>query len=85
MCKVLNKRGGEKGVYIGRGSAFGNPFVIGKDGDRNAVCDKYIALRSRDVRFIEKVKKELKGKDLVCFCKPSRCHGDWLVKIANEV
>lgn len=24
--------------YIGRGSPYGNPFVIGRDGDRDAVC-----------------------------------------------
>ena len=28
--------------------------------------------------------EELKGKDLVCYCKPARCHGDYLLKIANE-
>lgn len=28
-------------MYIGRGSVYGNPFVIGKDGDRDQVCDKF--------------------------------------------
>jgi hypothetical protein len=41
--KVLNKRdaGANAGVYIGRGSAWGNPYVIGKDGDRAEVIEKY--------------------------------------------
>ena len=28
-------------VRIDRGSLFGNPFILGKDGDRDAVCDAY--------------------------------------------
>jgi hypothetical protein len=27
---------------------------------------------------------ELQGKRLVCFCKPLRCHGDWLAEQANN-
>lgn len=42
MIKVVNRktyRG--KSVYVGRPSVLGNPFVIGKDGDRPAVIFKY--------------------------------------------
>lgn len=31
----------ESSVFIGRPSKWANPFVIGKDGDRNTVKDKY--------------------------------------------
>jgi hypothetical protein len=44
MCRVLNKHhaGIPAGaVYIGRGSKWGNPFRIGRDGDRAAVIAKY--------------------------------------------
>jgi hypothetical protein len=36
---VVNIRGRVKGtyIYIGRGSALGNPFYIGRDGDRTEV------------------------------------------------
>jgi hypothetical protein len=71
-------------VYIGRGSAFGNPFVIGKDGDRDEVCDKYEKMVRSDPDLIRKIRDELEGKDLICFCAPKRCHGDLLLKIANE-
>ena len=40
MPKVLNKRVDgmpPAAVYIGRPSIWGNPFVIGKDGSRDAV------------------------------------------------
>ncbi len=71
-------------VYIGRGSQFGNPFKIGKDGTRDDVCNKFDFFISSDESFRQTVKENLKGKDLVCFCKPARCHGDSLLKIANE-
>lgn len=33
----------------------------------------------------EEIKKELKGKNVACFCKTTeRCHGDILLKIANS-
>lgn len=66
-------------VYIGRGSPWGNPFVIDIDGDRDAVCDKFEAqiLPHLDV-------STLRGRHLVCFCAPKRCHGDAILKKANE-
>ena len=87
MCKVHNKyrrTAGPEAVYIGRGSPFGNPFVIGRDGDRDGVCDKYAAMLMSNPRLLAKVKQELRGKDLVCFCAPKRCHGDTLLRVANE-
>ena len=71
-------------VYIGRGTPWGNPFVIGKDGDRDDVCDKYEQMVENDPQLKEKIKSELAGKDLICFCSPARCHGDYLLKIANS-
>jgi hypothetical protein len=28
---------------------------------------------------------ELKGKVLGCYCKPQRCHGDFLAKLVNKL
>jgi hypothetical protein len=74
-------------IYIGRGSIWGNPFVIGRDGDRNQVCDKYEAYLTKHIRngtFTAEELDELHGKDLVCFCAPARCHGDTLEKYAAK-
>ena len=71
-------------VYIGRGSPWGNPFVIGQDGDRATVIRKYEAEIRALPENITIIKQHLKGKDLVCFCKPQACHGDILLQIANE-
>lgn len=78
MGKVHNKKAGTApadAVYIGRGSPWGNPFVIGRDGDRDTVCDRFEneILPTLDLEPLE-------GKDLVCWCKPARCHGDAILK-----
>lgn len=61
----------------------GNPFVLGKDGNREEVMAKYVAWIYTQPTLINAMKKELKGKNLVCFCSPKLCHGDVILKIAN--
>lgn len=79
-CRVLNKHRDvipADAIYIGRGhgSRAGNPFVIGPDGDRDQVCDRFRAevLPTLDVEY-------MRGHDLVCFCAPRRCHGDDILR-----
>jgi hypothetical protein len=85
MARVLNKyhlingRLDSDMVYCGRGSKWGNPFVIGQDGDRDEVCDRF----EREILPTLDV-SSLRGKDLVCFCAPKRCHCDAILKKANE-
>ena len=81
--KVLNKYkdGIPAGaVYIGRPSKWGNPFVIGKDGTRKEVIQKYREWLSQHPELIEAARRELAGKDLVCYCAPKACHGDVLIE-----
>lgn len=70
-------------TYIGRGSPFGNPFIVGVHGERGECIDMFIAERSKDPKFIALVKQRLKNRHLGCHCKPRRCHGDWLFEVAN--
>ena len=86
--RVLNKHnhGIPRGaVYIGRGSFYGNPFEIGRDGTREEVISKYIEWFSKDIERINKAKLELRDTNLVCYCAPEKCHGDFLLKLANEI
>jgi len=69
-------------VYIGRGSKWGNPFVIGKDGDRDEVIKKYEEWFVTQPHLIASL-HELKGKTLGCYCSPKSCHGDVLSYLAN--
>jgi len=85
---VLNKYHGRTppgAVNSMRGGAWGNPFVIGRDGDRAEVVEKYRdwlwARIKADPLFAARV-RSLHGKDLVCCCAPRPCHGDVLEKVA---
>ncbi len=69
-------------VYIGRPTPYGNPFSIGKDGDRDMVLAKYIDWLHAHPDFVEKVRRELAGKDLICWCAPRACHGHILRDLA---
>lgn len=83
---VLNKRSGGKGVYIGRGSRWGNPFKIGVHGTRDEVCDRYRRHLWRQVQEGTVTLEDLAaldGRDLVCFCAPLRCHGHTLERAAR--
>ena len=83
--KVLNKKfTSVEGVYIGRPSKYGNPFSIGKDGSRLEVIQKHHQWLLTQPELIADAKKELKGKNLICWCAPLACHGDVLLKLVND-
>ena len=92
---------GDSKIYVGRssyglkGSVLANKFLIGKDGSRAEVVQKY-----RNWLWVE-VKKGLKGENnevfnelvtiakrvingetiqLSCWCYPQSCHGDIIKK-----
>ena len=83
--RVLNKRDNSDGIYIGRPTKFGNPFVIGKDGTREEVVAKFEQYILSNPALVAAAKRELRGKNLVCWCAPLACHGDILLKIANQM
>ena len=70
-------------VLIDRTTKWGNPFIVGIDGDRNEVCDKYEKWLPTQPHLMNAL-HELTDKILGCWCKPKRCHGDFLLKLANE-
>lgn len=83
--KAVNLKRNRPDIYIGRGSIWGNPFEMKNytDSERNRVCEKY------EVYFwnteLSNKLNELVGKTLGCYCKPKRCHGDFLANLANNL
>jgi hypothetical protein len=84
-------------IYVGRGSAWGNPLRIGMwkgytaanaVRDYRAWVDREPTVRSFEHTFgipptCEEI-KELRGKDLMCWCKlGDACHADVLLELAN--
>lgn len=87
MPKVLNKYTYGRtasGIVIDRTSKWGNRFKIGPHGTREQVIKKYEQWLLKQPKLVALAKKELKGKDLLCWCAPLPCHGDVLLRIANE-
>ena len=79
---------GKNQQFIGRPTIWGNPFKIGRDGDRETVIKKY------KVHFLRKIETDktfrsrtlrLRGKELVCYCKPLACHGDVIAEFLNSL
>lgn len=83
MARVVHCKRSAYDVYIGRPSKWGNPFVIGRDGDRAEVIAKF---REHGIAHGLDVaaRRELRGKTLGCWCSPSPCHGDVLAEWAND-
>jgi Domain of unknown function (DUF4326) len=83
--RVLNRRSDVipcGAVYVGRPSRYGNPFVIGRDGSRVDVIQRYAETVSDRLGLAEI--EALRGHDLVCWCAPQPCHADVLLALANR-
>ncbi len=70
-------------VYVGRPGPWGNPFVIGRDGDRAKVVELYANYLRDNPELVERARRALAGKVLGCWCAPLACHGDVLARVAN--
>lgn len=84
VTRVVNLRKERYDVYIGRGSKWGNRFVICRDGNREDVIGKYKEWILKNDELLSCL-GELKDKVLGCYCKPLACHGDVLVELVEEV
>ncbi len=71
-------------TYVGRPTKWGNPFKVGPDGTRDEVIEKY-RLWIATQRHLLADLHELRGKDLVCWCAPQRCHAQVLEDLANSL
>lgn len=94
MINVVNcKTYRGKSEYVGRPGVLGNPFVIGKQGDRAAVIRRYRRWLWNElqresgpvVEEIHRLATLAKSGDLVlaCWCFPQQCHAA-VVKAAIE-
>jgi hypothetical protein len=111
MLKVINGRTngfiGKDKVYIGRAnrsyhlnqSPLANPFVIGRNGDRDQIIQKYRVWLWHNLKSwqesgeVNDVVKELlmirdrvtNGENLFlsCWCAPLSCHGDIIIRCIN--
>lgn len=93
MITVINKH---HTFYVGRGSPLGNRFVIGVDGTRDEVIEKYRVellekIQQKDKVICEELNKIYTAAKhypiyLQCFCKGfhENCHADIIKFIIDK-
>lgn len=79
-----------KYVYIGRANAtynlpqspWANPYKMKSESDRQRVIEQYREWVNHRSGYggLE----ALRGKTLVCWCKPKHCHGDVLLELVED-
>lgn len=75
----------ENAVIVDRTSRWGNPFRVGRDGDRNEVIKKYREWLKEKLKEDPDFLEPLKGKDLVCFCPLNeKCHADVILEFLER-
>ena len=85
MPRVYNKYHGDApadAVYVGRPHPLGNPYKIGPI-TRDEAVDAYRRWLVKQVESGLVNLEPLRGKDLVCWCAPKRCHADVILEMAN--
>ena len=87
-------------VKVDRTTPWGNPFIVGRDGDQ-AYCVKLFSIlmsgtvclscnatfdeQEKSNRYIGNNIQRLRGKNLACWCPLDKpCHADTLLEIANR-
>lgn len=80
---VVNLKIEKFDVYIGRPSAWGNPFLLRKGQDRELVISRYRKYLLSRPDLLARL-PELRGKRLGCYCAPLSCHGDVLAELADQ-
>lgn len=89
--RVVNRHFMREDVYIGRGSKWGNQFVIGATYQGRVLTRESCIEAFRDWLLysnagvaLQADLGELIGKRLGCYCAPKACHGDVLAELAGE-
>jgi Domain of unknown function (DUF4326) len=86
MPNIFNKRSDKppaSAILVDRTTRWGNPFKMENEAERDAVCNMFenyaIARANDDSTWLI----SLRGKDLICWCSPKRCHAETLRRLAN--
>lgn len=79
-------------VKVDRSTMWGNPFVVGRDGDQAECVARFSCLlggecaNEAEQAWLARAlahRGELEGKNLACCCANAPCHADALLRFAN--
>jgi hypothetical protein len=69
-------------VYVGRPTAYGNPFYVPRHGDAAKCVSDY--RKWIKTNYDESQIEQLRGRNLACWCPLDKpCHADVLLEVAN--
>jgi len=79
-CKRCYPPWGQSGdIMIDRQTKWGNPFFMKTEAERDMVCNAYERyFREREAKGELNIAELFTAQRLGCWCKPKRCHGDYL-------
>jgi hypothetical protein len=99
LSRAKGWRKPDNAIVVGRPTPWGNPFVVGRDGDAEYCVELFenmiggwlvvnltptISEQEIAVAYIKAHIEELRGKDLACWCRLDKpCHADVLLRINN--
>lgn len=76
-------------VYCGRPSRLGNPYVVGRDGDRDTVIRKcwndqqWLMTVQEFINWLRTTNAE--NVILGCWCAPKRCHTELIARLVRAM
>lgn len=72
-------------VYVGRPTKWGNPYSVKVWGSRERAVEHFRAMMQEQPLDVAMARRELRGKDLACWCSLDQpCHADVLLELANR-
>ena len=83
---IYNLRNGKPpsdAVLVDRRTPWGNPFPMDDETERDFVCDEFEDYAKKRLTNEPDWLSPLRGKNLVCWCAPKRCHAETLRRLAN--
>ena len=91
--QVLNRHHGHTGIYIGRGTPLGNPYVIDSFNGRESSLRnyRYWLLKNQNTAIVAGALNQIADQammggpvKLICSCKPKDCHGDIIREVVLQ-
>lgn len=88
-CSVVNTYKETATHYIGRGNVLGNPFSLEYYSLDESIANHslyicYVFANVRSIRSVIEKLSKLSGVKLGCFCKPKKCHGDFIQRLIED-
>lgn len=85
LQRLSRETNGLPAIVVSRPSVWGNPYRARTPAQRMVAVEKCKAYIAKQAALRARARKELRGKNLACWCPlDGPCHADTWLKIANR-